>query len=119
MTDPVKKPFKDGHPRLLLVWVLGIAGLFMAALTLFLAIILLVQPNWYSTKENWIKAGLAVCGFIWCVGPPIWFWWEYHNYFLEEGDPEGFDSFKYSQQLSIAVWAGLVVFFGIVLAMAN
>ncbi len=114
-----KTPFKNGHPNPRLVVALVIAGFLLAVLTLFLAIILLLQPCCNIVSASMIETALAVCGFIWCIAPPIWFWWEYHRCFMAKGDPEGFEAFKYSQQLSIAVWAGLIVFFGIVLAMAS
>jgi hypothetical protein len=47
----------------------------------------------------------------WAFVPPAWFWieyfWIYRN--PKNGDPAAFESFKYGQQLSIGIWAGLAL----------
>jgi hypothetical protein len=52
---------------------------------------------------------LYVMGFIWAVVPPAWFWYEYHYIYRVQGDVAGFEQFKYSQQVSVAIWAGVAL----------
>ena len=46
---------------------------------------------------------------FWGLGAPIWFWCEYFFLYCDSGDdsPVEFERFRYGQQLSIAIWAGL------------
>lgn len=46
-------------------------------------------------------------GAVWAVGPPSWFWYEYFYLYPKYGNPEGFESLKYGQQVAVAIWAGV------------
>ena len=45
---------------------------------------------------------------VWAIGPPIWFWAEYFAIYLRGGKREGFDLFKYGQQVATAIWGGML-----------
>lgn len=49
--------------------------------------------------------------FLWAIGAPVWFWYEYFFLYLEEKalSDSSFEFFKQGLQLSIAIWAGLVI----------
>jgi hypothetical protein len=54
-----------------------------------------------------IKATLAyLLVGAWALIPPIWFMFEWHEY---TGGKEGFEFFKYGQELARNVWIALVV----------
>ncbi len=44
---------------------------------------------------------------FWAVIPPVWFWIEYHFLYRCYGVTGTFELFKYGQNVSIAIWAGL------------
>jgi hypothetical protein len=67
----------------------------------------------FAPVPRWLKAGLLA---IWLVGPPIWFWFEYHifNRHLTEEEKKGLKEY---QDVSSKVWAGVaatlaLVYFG-------
>lgn len=57
---------------------------------------------------------------IWAVLAPAWFWLEYWFLYRPFGNPspEAFEHFKFSQQLSAAIWAGVVLVAGFVISQA-
>ncbi len=57
--------------------------------------------------------GIAISlAFLWAIGAPVWFWYEYFFLYIGEGLPESFELYKHGQQLSIAIWAGLALSLG-------
>ena len=45
---------------------------------------------------------------LWAIGPPIWFWREYFYLYRAEGEPDTLELFKYGQDVSKAIWAGVL-----------
>ena len=45
---------------------------------------------------------------LWTVGPPVWFWFEYFCLYRKYGAPDTLELFKYGQDLSKAIWAGVL-----------
>lgn len=73
-------------------------------LTLILAVV-----AWHNSCRVLI-VGLAA---FWAISPPLYFWYEYHFVYLKfEPNMDYFDRFKYGQQVSIAIWAGVAVTLG-------
>jgi hypothetical protein len=48
---------------------------------------------------------LALVFLAWSVGPAAWFWLEYNYLWPKTGT--SFESLKYGQELSKAVWVGI------------
>jgi hypothetical protein len=68
-----------------------------------------------------IKLAEVICLFVWTIGPPIWFWIEFHWVGFsgwDNSDPtRSLDFVKYSQELSTKVWLAvtsglLLLYFG-------
>ena len=98
-----------------------------------------MSSSWYSGQTNigrvWITAAAILAGVMlivslreayaawqtcdpesiylygagWIIGPPIWFWIEYFIIYRRYGDPRAFESYKFGQQISVAIWAGLAL----------
>jgi len=51
---------------------------------------------------------LFIFHILWSIIPPIWFWYEFFHLYREYGEDETFEYFKYAQQLSIAIWVGIL-----------
>ena len=64
--------------------------------------------------------GLVLLAFFWGVLPPIWFWAEYWWLYMRHGDGSdaAFAQFKHNQTRSAAIWAGILVFLGVILSAA-
>src|SRR5437764_367181 len=76
---------------------------------------------WTSAAALIVTLGLALYGWqskclelivglasFWAVLPPVYFWYEYHFIYRRyEKNLDAFERFKYGQQLSVAIWAGL------------
>lgn len=77
----------------------------LAAIALLLATAWVAVCAWHSHDPR----RLYVLGAIWAVGPPTWFWCEYFFLYLPKGNPAGFEQFKYGQQVSVAIWAGVAL----------
>jgi hypothetical protein len=45
---------------------------------------------------------------IWAVAPPVWFWFEYFSVYRKHGEVDTLELFKYGQDLSKAIWAGVL-----------
>ena len=62
----------------------------------------------------WTWKMLYVLIATWAILPPSWFWYEYFYIYREYGKKGTLELYKYGQQVSGAVWAGvLVVLFAI------
>lgn len=46
--------------------------------------------------------------FVWSVAAPIWFWFEFWGLYMRHGDEHAMTQLRHSQQLSAAVWAGVL-----------
>jgi len=57
---------------------------------------------------------LYILASIWAVGPPLWFWHEYHSNILDpnKGDTSQLDKYKYGVQTGAAIWAGVAISLG-------
>lgn len=53
--------------------------------------------------------GIAVLIALWAIIPPAAFWYHHYFHFRVFGRNDRFDIFKYGEQVSGAVWAGMVV----------
>ena len=45
----------------------------------------------------------------WAVVPPIWFWIEFFWIYDAYGRPNSLERFRYGQQVSVAIWAGVTL----------
>lgn len=82
--------------------------------------------GWASAGALVVTLGLAVLAWktsslelivilavVWAVAPPVYFWYEYHFVYRRyEPDLSAFEQFKYGQQVSIAIWAGVAIALG-------
>jgi hypothetical protein len=54
----------------------------------------------------------VVCLYIligaWAVFPPAWFWYEYYYVYRRWGKPDTMELFKHGQDVSKAIWAGVL-----------
>lgn len=73
---------------------LGLAGLAYTFIAVFLTM----------TSDDPLH--LYVVIGIWAIAPPLWFWAEY--FFLYEWEKDSFERFRYGQQVSAAIWAGVL-----------
>jgi hypothetical protein len=55
---------------------------------------------------------IYICAAFWAVVPPIWFWAEYFFLYRVYGNPGTLDLFKYGQDTSKAIWAGVALTLG-------
>ncbi|MDW4496929.1 hypothetical protein R5H30_02965 [Sulfitobacter sp. D35] len=65
--------------------------------------------SFWQLANVWLLCLLAL---LWAIGPPIWFWAEYYFVFLRSEHTHGekaFEGLRYGQQLSTAIWAGLLI----------
>ena len=46
---------------------------------------------------------------LWGITQPLWFWYEYFYVYRVQGDIAEFEKFKYGQQISVAIWAGVTI----------
>ena len=44
----------------------------------------------------------------WAVVPPAWFWYDYFYVYRKYGEPDTLELFKYGQDVSKAIWAGVL-----------
>lgn len=91
------------HPNLGRRWVTGVG-----VIAVFLAMGSLVVA--YDAWESREPKLLYLFSAIWVIVPPIWFWIEYFVIYRKFGDPEAFESYKFGQQISVAIWASLALF---------
>ena len=71
-----------------------------------------------GVEQGWVFF-LSAWALIWAVGPPIWFWAEYYYVFLSSKgarSERAFEGLKHGQQLSTAIWAGLLLAQGFILS---
>lgn len=81
-----------------------------AAFSLLAATVALCVWAWFAKDQA--LPWLYVVGALWAAGPPLWFWYEYHYLFktLAPDTQGSLDAFKHGQQLSVAIWAGVLAF---------
>jgi hypothetical protein len=66
----------------------------------------------YGWKWKCLELIVGLASF-WAVLPPVYFWYEYHFIYRRyETNLDTFERFKYGQQLSVAIWAGLALTLG-------
>jgi len=94
------------------------------AIVFFVASMGLTWYGWNTPLQSplrGIKLVEAICLFVWTIGPPIWFWIEFHWVGFsgwDNSDPaRSLDFIKYSQELSTKVWVAVtsgffILYFG-------
>lgn len=61
------------------------------------------------TKCSRVKVAQAFILAAWIVLPPVWFWLEYYMLYLPKpASYEGWEQYKYGQELSSKIWLALV-----------
>lgn len=80
--------------RRVVVWIVAFAAIALAGWSVF--DLSLRSLRWYS----WVYGS-------WVIGPPIWFFFEYHFVFSRKDDR--LEQFKYAQDLAQKFWAALLV----------
>jgi len=102
-TQEEKRHFRS-QIRKLWTNLFGSAGVLAIALTLI---------TLSSTKLFAAYGGIL--GGLWAILPPIWFWFQFFVLFKPQNDLEtgekqkrDFEHFKHGQQITAAIWAGLV-----------
>jgi hypothetical protein len=84
-------------------WVVSLVGLISVSLLAWT--ICLALGAWRSgTVET-----IYILAVLWAVLPPIWFWFEYFFLYQRYGEKDGFEAFKYGQQISVAIWAAVTL----------
>jgi hypothetical protein len=74
------------------------------AIVCFVFTIGLVLCSWWSQK-----VGILYILFgLWAIITPFWFWWEFFFLYRKYGTANSLDLFKHGQQVSGALWAGLL-----------
>lgn len=69
-----------------------------------LATVWVVYDAW--TSKQVITLYIAIG--LWAVVPPFWFWLEYFYVYRTYGLPDTLELFKYGQDVSKAIWAGVL-----------
>jgi hypothetical protein len=122
LTNPVPHPYGTAEQT----WVCGAVNLaataatMLAMTTVLVVAMVLWQLRWPKARPNDRLIGaLAVLTFVWAVLPPIWFWFEHWFLYSPYGDKEAFAQFRHSQQLSAAIWAGILAASAVVLSRAQ
>jgi hypothetical protein len=78
---------------------------FVVSILLLIATFVVVYCSWGGQRS--IVPLYTFIGF-WAVGPPVWFWFEYFCVYRKHGDPDTLELFKYGQDVSKAIWAGVL-----------
>jgi hypothetical protein len=90
----------------------------------FVVCLALAGFNWTPWAVRWlhiVKVAEAFCVFAWTIGPPIWFWFEFHwvgfSGWDDSAPGRSLDFVKYSQELSTKVWLAVtsgffILYFG-------
>jgi hypothetical protein len=99
----VAKPDSIYPPKSKVRWLVRLGGCASAAA--LVCTILLALRAWRLGEVEVIYS-LAV---LWTVLPPIWFWFEFFFLYQTSGEKDGFEAFKYGQQVSIAIWAAVTL----------
>ena len=61
------------------------------------------------TIESPVKVAQAIILAGWIVLPPVWFWLEFYLLYLPDPSSyEGWDQYKYGQELASKIWLALV-----------
>ena len=63
----------------------------------------------YALTTSYEHAQSSILGLaaVWAVAPPTWFFYEYFFVYPKASYPGTWESFKYGQQVAVAVWAGV------------
>ncbi len=77
-------------------------------LAVFVSGLFLLVTFLFLFKKKLSKRTLSLLLVFWAIAPPVWFWFEFHYLYRECAAQDSFDYFKYSQQVSVAIWAGVV-----------
>jgi hypothetical protein len=73
---------------------------------LLVVTVIFLAIAWNSSPPN---AGMVwVLVFLWAFLPPLSFWYEHYFIYRKYGLPGTFELFKHNQQVSAAIWAGLL-----------
>ncbi len=98
--DPKKSVFRSEEPRPKRVIRIAITvSLLAVAATLGVVI--------YSINAKDVVPLYFAIG-LWAIGPPAWFWYEYYWLYRKYGEPDTLELFKYGQDVSKAIWAGVL-----------
>ena len=81
---------------------------YVVTLLAFLGI-LFIGALLYTLGDDVRSSTLKNILLVTATVPPIWFWIEYFVLFRKWGLVDSIEHFKYAQQLSAAVWAGVLV----------
>jgi hypothetical protein len=103
--DPQKRIFREESKGARWTHAAGAVSIGSFAITIVLVVMAIAKaPSW----------GLVVTGlaFLWAVGAPAWFWFEYFFLYRKDGLPGTFELYKYGQQVSVAIWAALALSLG-------
>ena len=76
----------------------------IVSIGLLIVTIVVVRYCW-GAEHLWLL--YSVIG-LWAVGPPVWFWFEYFYIYRAYGQPDTLDLFKCGQDVSKAIWAGVL-----------
>lgn len=110
---PVAKPpkfwwYPEGTPPLVKNMTVG--GGLVALVTLVLCLV--------AVWKKGVLPLLYVLAAVWAIGPPLWFWYEYHGILVgrTDFDSDKFDGYKYGVDLGSKVWAAVYAFLALYLA---
>jgi 4-hydroxybenzoate polyprenyltransferase len=94
--------YPDGSPA---IRITKRVGWLSGALIIVTFVVVLV--GWFCKRAELLYLAAA----CWGVGAPLWFWFEYFRLYRRQGRPGGtaFEAFKYGQQISAAIWAGVTI----------
>ena len=85
----------DWGLRRIVIWIVGGASVVLAISSVCIS---LRSQYWYP----------RLYGF-WIIGPPIWFFFEYHFIFNRKDDDAARDQLKMAQDVAQKFWAALLV----------
>jgi hypothetical protein len=79
-------------------------GLAVAAVVFMVYSIGVMVCAWHARRVGVLYWTIGV----WALAPPIWFWWEFFYIYNVPDQKVTLDTFKYSQDVSKAIWAGVL-----------
>jgi hypothetical protein len=98
----------------------GCDGTTLAIITIAIVAKVLWAMRWPGVRPSDAAiTTLAVLTFAWAILPPVWFWLEHWFLYTAHGDVAAFAQFRHNQQLSAAIWAGLLASSAVVLGRAQ
>jgi hypothetical protein len=98
--DPKTQIYDENKPRLILKIAVFIAAIF--------AIIIISYIVYNSVTGKNISGPLHIAIGVCAIVPPVWFWYEYFFVYRKWGKEGTLELFKYGQQVSVAIWAGVL-----------